>query len=415
MYRILIAFLFAPCVLMAQQTINFQSADSVTYQSYLLGDWEKLINYGEEAIRQDVDFKNLRKRMGYAYFVKNEFYLAQQQYRKALKFDANDADVKLYLYYCGLNAGDKGSTNYYASKLSDDNKKMLNIKAFKILDAVDLEFNYKINSVSIRSNPTYLRAGVSTQLGHRLSLYQSSSTFSQSESNIRSVGNPAQSDVIYKTQNEYYASLNWQISAKTSLLVAYHYLYAQVIDTTIIIDNRFNPSQNNYKTTIPNFNVYPGNMFIGKFSTKINKLDVSLYGSTYTLDTDTTTQLGLQVGYLIPGQKNIYLKSSLYQLTEAGYSDVVFSQSVGLFLNRNLWFEGSFTLGELTNYAEGNGLYMFNSSDNTTFRIGGTLLWYAGKNISLFGNYGFDKKTTTTNFTTIYNQNSISGGLIWKL
>lgn len=415
MFKVIIIALFFPVLVMAQQTITYQTADSVTYACYLNGDWDKLINYGNEAIRQDVDFKNLRKRMGYAHFVKNEFYLAQQQYRKALKFDANDSDVKLYLYYCGLNAGDKGNSNFYASKLSDEYKKMLNLKPFKVLDAIDLECNYKINSVSIRSNPTYLRAGVSTQLSHRLSLYQSASTFSQSESNIRSVGNPAQSDVIYKTQNEYYASLNWQISAKTSLLVAYHYLYAQVIDTTIIIDNQFQPNQINYKTTIPNFNVYQGNMFVGKFSTKINKLDVSLYGSNYIMDTDTTTQLGIQVGYLIPGRKNIYLKSSLYQLMESGYNDLVFSQSVGLFLNKNLWFEGSFTLGELKNYAEGNGLYMFNSTDNTTFRIGGTLIWYAGKHISLFGNYGFDKKTTTTSFTTIYNQNSISGGIIWKL
>lgn len=412
---ILILFIF-PLAVIAQEPITYHSADSISYQYYLAGDWDKLINFGNEAIRQDVDFKNLRKRVGYAHFVKADFFSAQNQYLKALKFDTGDEDVKQYLYYCGINLGDKGSSKYYASKLSVDNQKYMGLKSNKFFDVIDVEYNHKINSVSSRSNPTYLRAGLSSQLTYRLSLYQSFSNFNQSELNAITDPTPniIVSESARKTQNEYYASLNWQISSKTSLLVGYHYLNAKVLDTVTVVDNSLPTTHPNYKTITPGTTFYPGNMFIAKASTKFNRFDFSLYGSTFTMDSLTTNQIGVQLGYLIPGKKSIYLKTSIYQLLETNNNHLVFSQSAGLVLLKNLWLEGSVTLGNLKNYADGNGLYMFNSTDETTFRTAATLMWSPGKKLSFFGNYGYDKKLNISNNTT-YNQNSITGGIIWKL
>jgi len=74
-------------------------------------------------------------------------------------------------------------------------------------------------------------------------------------------------------------------------------------------------------------------------------------------------------------------------------------------------------VGNLKNYTEFNGLYVYNSGDVTTFRTGLTLYWYVRKKFILFGNYSFNRKEyqNTTGITTNYNQHLFSSGIIWKI
>ena len=81
---------------------------------------------------------------------------------------------------------------------------------------------------------------------------------------------------------------------------------------------------------------------------------------------------------------------------------------------KTVWAEGIITLGDLLNYNDHNGLYVYNSIDPTTFRTGLTLFWYLGKNATLFGNYTYDTKQVNLTKTN-YKQQSFSGGIIWKL
>ncbi|MCX6239301.1 MAG: hypothetical protein NTY07_17395 [Bacteroidia bacterium] len=131
------------------------------------------------------------------------------QYEKALTFDSYDADTRAYLYYCGLNTGDEAFARIHAEKLPKDLQQKLNEEAFKPADAIDFEFNFKANSSNTRSNPTYLRAGLSTQLGYRLSLYQSVSNYQQTI------------DAGLTKQPEYFALLNWSVTSHTSLGLVY--------------------------------------------------------------------------------------------------------------------------------------------------------------------------------------------------
>ena len=40
--------------------------DSITYQHYLAGEWDELIETGKTALERGIDFKWLQQRLGYA-------------------------------------------------------------------------------------------------------------------------------------------------------------------------------------------------------------------------------------------------------------------------------------------------------------------------------------------------------------
>jgi len=439
--------LFVTMAVQAQKPITFQLADSVSYQYYLVGDWDKLINFGNEALAQDIEFKTLYQRMGYAYFVKQKYYDAQSKYKKALSFDKSDEGTRMMLYYCGLNIGDNAATGFYADKLPKETQLKLGINPFKIVSAVDVEYNFKKNLITTRSNPNYYRVGIKSKLGNRLNLYQTISKYTQSLTNqvINQVVSTkydttyqtvnhrpipvitSYKDTTYATTNktsattqiEYYAALNWVMSANSALEVGYHFVNTKVDTQT-----------------------FPGNMFFAKLSTKIDRFQFAVNSSILTNSMDTCTQIGLSAGYTIPGSANVYLKSAInglrqqsktfvkdangayvYETTGAYKYDystsnhIIFTQTIGAQILKPLWGEGYITLGNLKNYNDNNGLYLYNSVDATKFRTGLSLFYIFNKNISFVGNYTYDKKELINTSSTIYNynQHSFSGGIIWKL
>jgi hypothetical protein len=393
MYKYLIGFLFFTIPIFSQPNLNTAQVDSVTYNFYLIGNWNELINLGKNAMKEGIDFKYLQQRMGYAYFVKGNYFAAILHYNNALNFDAEDPVSHTYLYYSALNINDEAMARYHFSKLDAENQAFLKVKKTRLVDAVDVEYNYKINkdypnssalTSDFRSNPYYKRIGLNSQLGYRFNLYQSYSTYSQL------------TDYFNQTiQNEYYLAGVLSLFSRTSFMGAYHY-----VGTT------FNTETDSLKI--------PGNLWFGKLTHSFNRFDVSLSQSQFTNEYIDSKQTGLQFGFLLPTKSKIYLKSSLYNITESDSSRLVFNQTIGALIARRFWLQGSVTLGNLNNFVDNNGLYLYNSMDHTTFRTGASLFYYLGKHLTLFTNYSFDKKLI---IEPIYNykQHSITGGIIWKI
>lgn len=380
MYKFIIGVLLLfPFVLKAQETLTLAAADSITYQCYLTGDWEKLIETGKLALEQNIDFKHLRQRMGFAYFNKADYYASQKHYEKALEFDEFDPDTREYLYYCGLNTGNIAYARFHAKKLSPESKNRLGMNAFNLISSVDLEYNYKSNNSDNRSNPSYFRAGVYTQTGYRLSFYQSASNYKQTV------------DTTLVKQPDYFVLLNWSISSHTTLSIAYHHL---------------NTSLDGFK--------YPGNLAFASLSTRINRFVLGVNGSFFRYDVGDFKQIGLLAGVTLPGKSNFYFNSYLSGLIEEASSRLIFAQYVGARVYKSLWAEGTVTLGNIQNYNDHNALYIYNSIDPTLFRTGLSLYWNINKNVTLYGNYLYDTKQVEQT-TNQYIQQSFLGGLIWKL
>lgn len=413
--QLIFILLFVSVGVKAQKHITFQSADSISYQYYLIGSWDQLINFGNEAILQNVKFKNLDKRVGYAYFAKANYYAAQKQYLKALTFDMSDIDSRLYLYYCAINNGDEAIARYHASKLPKETQTALNIKSFKLIDAIDVEYNYKSCLINTRSNPNYYRIGVNTQVGKRLTLYQSVSSYTQSTINPSTkIDNSQVFSSSLKKQSEYYVAVNWQVNSRISVLGAYHYLYAAVTDTTKTINSNLPKTDTKYMEVSTKPKNHPGNLFFGKVGYNLNRLELNLSASTYIMESETTNQIGIQAAYKITGKANLFFETAAYSMLETNNNHLVFSETIGLKLFKNTWLNGNITIGNLKNYSENNGLYVYNSEDETIFRTGATLFWSPINKITWFGNYGYDNKLITIS-NIKYNQHSFSTGIIWKL
>jgi hypothetical protein len=380
------------------QTFTFQQVDSITYQYYLVGSWDKLIKTGKEAISQQIDYKRLRQRIGYAYFAKADYYSAMKHYEKALAFDKTDSDTRLYLYYCGLYTGNDSYMRYQLSKLPLETRKTLKAKPFKIVDAIDAEYNFKTNDNKTRYNANYGRLGVNTTLGYRLSLYQSVSTFAQS---IDSMG---------LKQNEYFARLNWTITPKINFSFGYHYMNSSTLDS-ITFRQPF-PLQGKkmsiFKDTLP------GNLYYSKIFYRIIRFEIGVSGSLFDYNKVLTQQYGIEAGITLPDKSSLNLKSSLYLMLDGVSQRLIYSQSVGALLTKSLWLEGNITVGNLKNYAENGGLYVYNTDDPTVFKTGLTIFWTLSQHLTLLGNYTYNTKLIEKNSTN-YNQHSLSGGIIWKI
>jgi hypothetical protein len=348
------------------------------------GNWDKLIELANITNDENIHFKYLEQRIGYAYFMKKNFYKAIEFYQKSLSFDTKNEISNLYLYYSAINIGDESMARYYSSKLPENTQKNLNIKSFKPIQSLDFEYNYKLNNNSFRSNPEYFRLGLNSQFSNRLSIYLSASRFSQIFNNTQLID-----------QNEFLGSLTYSLFDRTNLSIGYHYLNINVNDAA-------------GKT------IYPGNIYFGNVYQRINRFDFSIIASKFYSINVNSTQLGLEIGYLIPSKSNIYLKSKIFEINDSIQKRIVFSQSLGISPLKNIWLEGSVTLGNLNNYVEENGLYVYNSLDKTTFRTGASLFWYITKHFTFYTNYTFDR-ILTYDTNENYVQHSITGGLIWKL
>lgn len=379
MYKIIISLLLLYSVaLKANDKMTIVSVDSITYQYYLTGEWDKLIETGIQAIDQGIDFKFLRQRLGYAYFIKADYYASQKQYEKALKFDKDDAITKEYLYYCALYSGNIAASRYNATKLTAERKKVLLIKPVKPVASLDLECNYKSNTYDARSNPNYFRAGISTYIGYRLTLYQSISNYKQTI------------DGSAVKQLDYLALANWSFTSHTSFTLAYHYLNTDI---------------EGYK--------YPGKLVFGQLSTGTNRFSFGLNGSFFKYDVSKYGQIGMYAGVTLPGSRSVYFKTSLNQMLESSNNRLVYSQVAGLRVYKSVWAEGRIDLGNLQNYTDHNALYIYNSIDPTVFRTGASLFWYVRPNITLYGNYLYDTKQINQT-SDHYIQHSFLTGIIWK-
>ena len=417
MRKILILGLLFTITSLRAQTIRYDlGIDTLTYKYYLSGDWNRLIDSTNHALKKGIDFKFLRQRIGYAHFVKGNYFSSQQQYESALKMDEKDANSIYYLYLCGLYTGKTNIANYYARLLPAETQKTLKMKAFKIMNSFDLEYNYKISKEPTRGNPNYYRAGIGTQLSYRLNLYQAFSNYTQKNTSAYNetgqLINVSSKDTSKIKQFEYFAMLNWTIKPHLNLSIGYHYL-----NSILSYDNTYTYTLNNERHRIVKDSTitFPGHMLCTNLTYTINRFDFGLSASVLKYDSIVTQQYGVHIGVILPGKSNIYLKSSLYGLLDSKkVNRLIFSQTAGGYVLRKVWLQGNLTIGNLDVFSENNGLYINNSPDPTVGRTGLTIFWNVLSNISVFGNYNYEKKLILDKNTN-YFQHSISSGIIWKL
>ena len=93
---IIIMLLTAQMALKAQSRLDYGYVDSVTYSCYLTGNWDKVIALGSEALNQNIDYKYLRQRIGYAYYSKGDFIKSQKHFSFSLPLNLRGFECNRY-------------------------------------------------------------------------------------------------------------------------------------------------------------------------------------------------------------------------------------------------------------------------------------------------------------------------------
>ena len=371
-----------------QTTLDFSYVDTVTYSYYINGNWDKLLDLGEKAIAQNIDYKYLRQRLGYACFVKKDYVKSQKHFRKALDFDSYDTFTLQYLYYSYLYAGQEDAAALAGEKMNKELRKSLSVKLFKPVESISSEYNFKYAGTSLRSNPNYINFGISSRFGSRVGLYQMVSKFRHTIT----VQLPFRDSYINDEQFEYYALLKINLAQNLQFKTGYHFL-----------NMTYSLKDSTSSLFYIGLSTISSNLLLG--------VDVSLR----TASGSYITQYGLLAGINSIGSQKIYIAGYLSLLEENNSRRIIYTQKAGLKITDKFWIEGNAMLGNLNNFSDYSSMYIYNSIDPTTFRAGTTLYLFTGKHLSIWFNAAYEKKLFYEDLNYYYNQFSYLGGIRWKI
>ncbi|WP_184545554.1 hypothetical protein [Mucilaginibacter sp. FT3.2] len=389
-YRKLIAIfalIFLALTARAQES-KVALADSTAEQLYNAGDWKQLIIFGNKCIADSIAPSFLRFKIGYAYMVTGNYKAANDQFSQVLDQEPTNSTARLYAYYCNNYLNNNLAASYHAGYLDKETLKSVKLSPFGFIDA-GLETGIKLPNNDQRDNGFFERFGLSNRLSWRLQLEQSVIFFKQ---NILRGGYIDHKNQIGHTdrQSEYFAKIKFALNKDVSLIGSYHYLHTS------------------YRSNISISN-------LGLLGIKYTTRYVDLQGDMDfgRMIDKTLKQYNAKLDFYPLGNLNLYTTSRASVLNLSGVNTFIYNQTIGFKVLNKTWLETSATFGNLDDYLDTDGLYVYNSIDPTKFKCGETAFFQLSPQALLNVNYSYEKKTDIYHNSN-YNQNSVTLGIIWK-
>ncbi|MFD2200753.1 hypothetical protein [Shivajiella indica] len=378
----------------AQQSLP--QVDSLTYQLYLKKSWTELIQVGNKAIRNEIDYYYLRVRMGIAFFEKANYHEAIRQFEIARSMNNSEAYLLEYLYYAYLFSGRSSEAKLVASEFDLYLKRKTGTENIQLLSNLDFAYNYisqadpsiienfkadipsEVNgSQFIPDNSTYYYVGLGLDFSSKFNLYQGYSylqvnhlAYSQSE------GEPNLDKNYTSTLHQYYLAGNMLLDKGLTLLGGIHFIRRLFPVSETIISGPPGPPVETTVTTNMGENDINGFLSIYK---RFNKVT---FGASYyrgSLGNFIQNQIDAKVILYPFGNLNFYTYSTIsFHQQEFGQGNsilnIILDQQIGLKTTLWLWIEGYGTFGNMNNFFMNDGLMVFNRMDNIRQRLGGRLL-----------------------------------------
>lgn len=372
--------------LLAQETISYSKADSISYAMYLKGDWKGLLRFGKESIAGGQDFQVLRQRMGYAAFMLGNYSACIQHYEKVLKEDQYNSMAHNYIYWSRINLNQPEIARSEIKYMATPEIPLLQKKQGSIT-AAGAEYSHKSTNLTQRGSADYSRMQVGARIGN-VYMDQSAAFFRQtiSEPLLTAVNN---NNKIAINQFEYYNRIHINLDRHWQLKAAWHYLHTPF---------------NNFK--------YNNNLLLAGVKYYSNYFDLQADAIAGKLTDTSFQQYNLQLGLYPMGNMKLYSFSTAMLRPQQG-SAFNFKQVVGFQVAPAVWLEGNITAGRFHNLAENDALYVYHSIDPNTSKAGITS-YILLKHFLVQLGYTFEKRELYSTATT-FNQHSITGGIIWKL
>lgn len=426
----------------AQTSQSFITVDSVTYNAYLKGDWNRVISVGNAAIDGGVDYYYLRLRIGYAYFKKESYRKAIPHYEKALKFSSNDPTALEYLYYCYLYSGQENDAEALAAEFPETLKTYLKKESSSKVTSVGFYATYGTGEIDNLKDEIAKTAPVNTSGNQVLTKSLINYNLNASHELGYYVQVHHSLNLLYK--DEYALNVNNAVSTLSDLQTVRQFSYHLDLDYTPFDGFTISPLFSYINYSLP---ANSGMGMNGKGRQASNNLtfnefafglkcvkplglfSAALAGVHSDFNQSQQNTGALSLSFYPFGNLNLYYTASGYLhvqndnvLTQTQF---IQSHEIGLKVTDNLWIEGKVTLGEFMNMQDPFSGLIYNGQERYKSIVGVNLIApFYKSGLSLFVGYRLihyesvfvplNNVLETDNAKSL-NFQIISGGITWKL
>lgn len=407
-----------------QNSLNLIEVDKVSLDLYNSQQWNELIEFGEKALSENIEFYYLDYRMGIAYYSVKKYRKAAPLFENVVETTPNDAIAKEYLYYSylfGGRIGDATSTMYTLEK--SHRKKIEFHNSNSLFNGLGFEYKYysfgdytidenvnKNNKIEqkVRNSMSYLSADLMNY-----STKNSTYTFNLSSINGRnSVYNDEYSTEVIDErlkQLQFYTKWNNHLAKGLYLTLSLTYM-RETIDW--YYNNRNRPS-----TYAGNFVT---NNFVGFLSlTKdVNNFSFGLGSSFSRINEVKQVQPFAEIKWYPFSNTNFYSTSTIsYQYNINNNNDnFIFKQSFNANVTTKFSISAFGLYGTVYNFVDNEGLSIYNNLDAIDYWYGISANYYFNSLVQMYISYRNDGQTNDyidagLEKNISYNINSVLIGL----
>jgi hypothetical protein len=425
-----------------QDQKSFRYSDSITYSLYMEKNWTELIARGKEALNNGHDYYYMRMRLGIAYYEKHNYAMASKHFEKAQEFSFNDQLTLEYLFYSAfLTNRHYQAWSILSGSFPETRKRIIEESKFGRNTLTAESFYSNSNTEDLLSSPSgiftdpepgsqsvtrfYLNSSIyaSHILGKKFAYFHTYTNLIKDSYLHYFNGTDAADFPEQKlVQNQYYGAFNffgpggWSFSPAFHVLLSsypYPYTYGNGMNTQI------STSTINDFSYVTSFRLSRSGGF----------LSLGTEAAFSELNGLTQAQGSVSLTLYPLGNTRFYLGGSLSAIYSLeGSSDplpLIYGIIAGFSVADKVWLEFSGSDGYMNNWLEGNGLYVYNSSDIIKRKVTARLIvpfvkpgisLYAGAGRSWMSSKWIPEDGVNSDNSNIieYFNNNFTGGISWN-
>lgn len=414
----------------SQQGLNYTDVERLTYQAFVEGQYDVVKKIGKEALSQNMDYYDLRLRLGIVYFREQHFDNALIHFEKAHQMNPMDVVLQEFLFFTYLNLGKNQTAKRYIDSFESEPKfetyeKLYNgiqaiygftggIQAQQSAPVLDASTVYREQKIQ---RETYMMGlGALLFLNNRMAFTPNVSVFQ--------VGTESMIDFNNQTEKRTYSNVNMQVSLRAT----YEYssritfgLHTGVFEEkSTSLTSVFIPFEPLTYVEIPYSHLAMFGQAFGELQWRNFKFQSSVGISNFS---NTTQNQVETLGYYFPkGNRNLWLLSGLAWVNQKQNQQTLIHVGFGLRFTKALWTEIKCSTGNHLNYLSSDGVGIFNTLDpvlnSGTFKlhyriqrwvVSPILAWQQRENTNfMITNGGITSEKTT------FNNYLMSISLLWK-
>lgn len=434
MYRLIIfiCFFFIINNVNSQELYNYTNVNNKTFLLYQQKDWKELIKYGNNSLKNNIDFYYLQYRMGIAYY-------ELKKYRKAIPFFENvvnktpeDNIAQEYLYYAYVFSGRTEDARILSHSFNNALKQKLKFyNENSFINGIGTE--YKTNIYDSYKSNMEITDGLEQTVSNSLNYFSLNLTH-LSKNKLRIIhafsyinaANDVYSQYLSPEKFtekinifQYYINCNWHVAKGSNLKLALHFLNSNVkAENTTFINHGGRSTNLLYSSKTNNL------VFFGAFSKSISLFDIKLSASFANINSETQIQPSLSLYYYPFANTKLYFGTQgFYQYTNANNintSNYIVKATMGFVPFKSFIIEPFIFKGDgIYNFVYNDAFVINNSIDKLNNNFGANL--YLTLNKGRMQIYTILQQSSYTNTYSIngeyndikYINKSITGGIKW--